>query len=167
MKTRIFKTVLALFLCLLMASFTVLSCFAEVTYDTNSVNKFTSSNANGAYFTDKTYYNVRRILSIHHSNYLTTVARLEADNTPQYTTFLLSYGQTLYYRIGKTEHPEKVIGNFTVEANGANYTDMYDMYNTFNGKTVKKVLGWYNCQPKTSSGNLIADNHYCIITKPL
>lgn len=119
---------------MLISSVAIVNCFAAKTYDTNSSNYDTINNISHAYFTDNDDY-----------------PRLEADCTPRDTKFLLSYGQTLYYRIGSYEHPERTVLDFEVAPNGVKYTEQMDMYNTFNGKTITKVLGWYNCQPKTSN----------------
>ena len=153
-----------------MASFTMLSCFAAVKYDTNSANWEQREVRNLVYYTDKTYYQVRRRLTLYHGTAaLNTIVRVEADNTPQYVHFLVEYGQSVYYKSSQynTVHNPRT-EYLNTDPNSADYTSMDLMKDDFmEGIALKKLVSWYNCQPRTDSGKVIADNHYCIITKTI
>lgn len=153
--------VFAVVMCALMLLSVPMNCFAA-TYDTNSaVDKYSTSGNNPWYFEDRTYVNVVRALAVYHeSSQLVTIARVTLGANPRYQQFDIMWGQSVYYNwSGVYEQPTKN-QTVTIQPNQSYNTTRDQMYVDYSSNwNVKKVLGWYNCQPY-----VLPDNHYCIIT---
>lgn len=165
MKKRIFNTLFVALLCLLMASLTVVNCFAEATFDTNSTNYTTSTSLHN-YFTDYTYTDVaRRLVMYRYTDQLITLVRLELGDNPTFIKFQFIYGHNVKYNLFGSYEKSSDTQQRLMSPNEVWFTTAEDMVIPFSSNwNVKKKESWYNCQPMDNTV-LIADNHYCIITE--